>query len=463
MMSPTLPSNQEIGELPAIETQIPFREFARVWWKIGWLSFGGPAAQMALMHRTVVEERGWISDARYMHALQFAMLLPGPEAQQLATWLGWAVYGTRGALVAGGLFILPGAMVMFVLAASYVLVGQIPFVQAAFTGLQPVMVVIVLEAIVRISRRSLTTPFLRAWAALCLVVLLSGWLSFPALVAVAMAVGLVLPAQVRGTSTTSAVVQETAIVDRYLDAGAIPHARRTARRSAAVLLAGATLWLAPVAALAVVGAPQRYIDVATTFATAAIVTFGGAYSVLAWVSGQAVDVLQWVTPAAMFDALALAETTPGPLILVVQFVGFLAGAGLGGPNFMLHGMLAALLTLYVTFVPSFTFVLAGAPHVDQLRHLPRLRTALSLVSGTVVAVVANLGFWFAAHAWFAQMQATEGWGGAIALPLWSSIRPWSVLMTCAAAVALLRFHVSLFWLRAAGAGTGILLHLSGLT
>lgn len=463
MPSAPLQKDESTAVLPAIETQIPFREFARVWWTIGWLSFGGPAAQMALMHRTVVEERRWISDARYMYALQFAMLLPGPEAQQLATWLGWVVHGTRGALTAGGLFILPGAMVMFALAISYVLWGQIPLVQAAFTGLQPVMIVIVLEAILRIGRRSLTTPFLRIWAALCLVGLLSAWLSFPALVAVAMAVGLVLPVQGSGTSTASAPVQETAIVDRYLDAGAIPHARRTAGRSAVVLLAGVTLWLAPVVGLVLLGAPQRYIDVATTFATAAVVTFGGAYSVLAWVSGQAVDVLQWVTPAAMFDALALAETTPGPLILVVQFVGFLAGAGLGGPNFMLHGVLAALLTLYVTFVPSFTFVLAGAPHVDQLRHLPRLRRALSLVSGAVVAVVANLGFWFATHAWFEQMQTSEGWGGAFALPLWSSIRPWSVLMTCAAAIALLRFHVSLFWLLAAGAAAGILLHLSGLT
>jgi chromate transporter len=462
-MSDLKPQSVESAQVPPdIATLIPLREFVRVWWKIGWLSFGGPAAQMALMHRTIVEERRWISDARYMHALQFAMLLPGPEAQQLATWLGWVVHGTRGALVAGGLFILPGALVMFVLASSYVLVGQIPVVQSAFTGLQPVMIVIVLEAIVRISRRSLTSTGLRVWAGMCLLVLLAGWISFPALVAISLLTGLLLPGASRLNTPATTSTRSEAIIDRYLDAGALPHAHRRAGRSVAVLLAGLMLWLTPIVALMLAGAPRRYIEIATTFATAAVVTFGGAYSVLAWVSQQAVDVLHWVTPAAMFDALALAETTPGPLILVVQFIGFLAGTGLGGPWFMVHGLLAGLLTLYVTFVPSFTFVLAGAPHIDRLRHLTRLRAALALVSGAVVAVVARLGFWFATHAWFADTHSTAGWGSGFEVPVWSSAQPWSIVLTVAAAIALFRFHVSLVWLLVAGAGAGVLLSLAGL-
>jgi chromate transporter len=295
------------------------------------------------------------------------------------------------------------------------------------------------------------------------LVLLAGGLSFPALVAMSLLLGLLLPSARIVDAPSTPSTDSRAIVDEYLDAGALPHAHRTAGRSVLVLLAGLAIWLAPVLVLALAGAPRRYVEIATTFATAAVVTFGGAYSVLAWVSRQAVDVLQWVTPAAMFDALALAETTPGPLILVVQFVGFLAGTGLGGPWFMLHGVLAGLLTLYVTFVPSFTFVLAGAPHIDRLRNLPRLRAALALVSGAVVAVVANLGLWFATHAWFEHTQTTGGWGGGLELPVWSSVQPWAILLTIAAAVALFRFHVSLAWLLVGGAGAGIVLHVAGLT
>ncbi len=354
-------------------------DLTRVFGRIGVLSFGGPAAQISLMHDELVEKHGWLSEKQFLGALSFCMLLPGPEAMQLATYAGWRLRGTLGGLIAGALFVLPGAVVILALALGYALYGQIPIVQAVFLGIKAAVVAIVLRALMSLSRKALN-----GWDAWVLALIGFGAmfflkLPFPLLIAAA---------ALWGYLTTRAVA-------KAINTGPLPRATQTIRTVAI----WAALWAAPV--LVAVAAGATFLtDIALFFSTLAIVTFGGAYAVLAYMTQAVVDTHGWLSTAQMIDALGLAETTPGPLILVTQFVGLLAGFAQGGVGLAL---LAGAMTLWVTFVPCFLWIFAGAPYVEALLARPRLKGALGAISAVVVGVILNLSIWFALHVIFAEV------------------------------------------------------------
>ncbi|POF30508.1 chromate efflux transporter [Roseibium marinum] len=358
----------------------------RVWARIGVLSFGGPAAQIALMHREVVEDRRWLSEQTFLNALSFCMLLPGPEAMQLATYAGWRMHGTVGGLVAGLLFVLPGAALMLLLAALYVTFGALPLVQALFLGVKAAVLVIVLEALLRISRRALTRP-LHYWiAAGAFVALFVLDAPYPLVIAAAAAVGLVSG---KG-SGTGEVAQGRAAVSPW---GTL--------RTVLVWLA---LWWCPLVLLEFVFPGQVLGEIGRFFSVLATVTFGGAYAVLAYMAQEAVSGFGWLSAAEMADALGLAETTPGPLILVTEFVGFLAAARAGtGEADLVMGVAGAVVTLWATFVPCFLWVFAGAPYIERLHAMPKLKSALDAITAAVVGVILNLSIWFALQVTFSDV------------------------------------------------------------
>jgi chromate transporter len=339
------------------------------------LSFGGPAAQIALMHRELVETRKWLSEDAFLKALSFCMLLPGPEAMQLATYAGWRQRGIIGGLIGGGLFILPGALVIGLLALLYLNYGTLPLVQAMFLGVKAVVIVIVIRALVTLVRRAVRGVQQGIVALAAFLALFLFAVPFPLVIAAAALAGAIPQPKTQGGQTP------------------VP---QNWRQSLWILLIGITLWLAPLAWLALTGNPFL-TELGQFFATLAIVTFGGAYAVLAYMTQEVVVTLGWLTTDQMIDALGLAETTPGPLILVTQFVGMLAGAYQGGTALAL---VAGALTLWVTFVPCFVWIFAGAPLIDWLDGWPRLRAALQSVTAAVVGVIANLSLWFALHVFF---------------------------------------------------------------
>jgi len=410
-------------------------ESNRVWLKIGLLSFGGPAGQIALMHRLLVEEKRWIGEARFLHALNYCMLLPGPEAQQLATFVGWMLHGTWGGIVAGTLFVLPGAVVMLALSAGYALWGEIPLVAAAFLGVKAAVLAVVIEAVIRIGRRALGTGAKRALAAAAFVAIFFLALPFPVVVAAAALAGVLIarvdPAALAGGGHGSEA-------DPAPPAGA-PAGWGHALRVTAVCV---PLWAAPVV---VVGTLFGWDDVLITeslfFSKMAVVTFGGAYAVLTYIAQQAVEVYGWLAPGEMLNGLGLAETTPGPLILVAQFVGFLAAFRNPAPlDPLTAGTLGAALTLWVTFVPCFFWIFVGAPYIEALRANAALSAALSAVTAAVVGVVLNLTLWFALHVCFAQVN--EIWVGPLRLwtPDPTTVDWLPVLLGAGATVAVLRFR-----------------------
>ncbi len=415
-----------------MQSEVTMREAVRVWGAVGLNSFGGPAGQIAVMHRELVERRSWVSERRFLHALNYCMVLPGPEAQQLATYVGWLMHGVRGGVVAGALFIAPGFVVMMALAATYALYGQVPWVSALLSGLQAAVVVIVAEAVMRLSRRALTTPLLRLVAVAAFAALFAFSLPFPLVVIGAgllgWAVGRVrpgwLPAGFGGAGAPVDGRPHVIADDESVDAAAARGARRAA-------LVGLLLWLAPLALLvALLGSESVWTQLGLLFSTSAIVTFGGAYAVLSFISVQAVQAYGWLSADDMAAGLGLAETTPGPLILVVQFVGFLAAFGSPGslPP-LLAGVLGASLAVWVTFVPCFVFIFAGAPYVERLRGSLPLHHALSAVSAAVVGVVANLGLWFALTVLFDRTQTRSLGPLEVLVPEWSSIQWGMVAIT----------------------------------
>ncbi|NKE47528.1 chromate efflux transporter [Roseomonas frigidaquae] len=417
------------------------RAAMRVWLRIGLLSFGGPAAQIALMHREVVEQHRWISDARFLHALNFCMLLPGPEAQQLATYLGWLMHGVRGGLVAGLLFILPGAAVMLALSVLYVTLGAVPLVAALFFGLKCAVLVVVVEALLRVAKRALRGPLPWALAVAAFLALFALDLPFPIVVLAAAAIGYALPHAFNGTGHGDARDGPPALLDALIlqDPDRIPRMARRARTAGLVALA---LWAWPVALL-MGSAPWG--DVAWFFSKMAVVTFGGAYAVLAYVAQEAVENYGWLTAADMLAGLGLAETTPGPLILVLQFVGFLAGHGGHG---LWGGVLASLLALWVTFAPCFAWIFLGAPFVERLHAEPRLKAALAGVTAAVVGVIANLALWFGLRVIFARVEATSLGPLRLDLPDATSLQPDALLLSVLAAACL--FGLKLGLLRTLG-------------
>lgn len=428
------------GPVEGASTRPTFGEAARVWAKIGLLSFGGPAGQIALMHRILVDERRWISEPRFLHALNFCMLLPGPEAQQLATYVGWLLHGVRGGLLAGALFVLPGAAAMLVLSTLYALYGSTELLAGLFFGLKAAVLAIVVQAVVRIGGRALTTRPMQALAAAAFVAIFALHVPFPVIVLAAALVGYV--ATRAGSAAFRAGGHGGGAADAHL---VDPPAPRLAR-TLAVATAWIALWLAPLAlALAIVGRDDVFTRIGSFFSVMAVVSFGGAYAVLAYVAQAAVATYGWLAPGEMLDGLGLAETTPGPLILVLEFVGFLAAfRSPGALPPLLAGVLGASLTLWVTFVPSFLWIFVGAPYVERLRGNAALAGTLSAVTAAVGGVILNLAVWFALHTVFRTVERVEFGPLHVDLPDPASLDPWALLLAIAAAVAVFRFRLGLF-------------------
>ena len=445
-------------------------EAARVWARVGCLSFGGPAAQIALLHREAVEQRAWVSDRRFLHALNFCTLLPGPEAMQLAAYLGWLMHGVRGGLVAGLLFILPGAAVMLALSVLYTGYGGVPAVAAAFFGLKCAVLVLVADALRRVARRALLTWAAYVVAGFAFLALFAFGAPFPAVVLAAGLLGWAAPNAFAGAGHGAAKEGPMAALDAVLATDPGRPARMAAGAWRAGLIALAA-WLLPVAALWAWGGSWGGCgggsgggsggllgDVAMFFSKLAVVTFGGAYAVLAYAAQGAVQTYGWLTPGQMLDGLGLAETTPGPLILVLQFVGFLAGHKQGGPWL---GATAAGVVLWATFTPCFAWVFLGAPFVERLQANRTLTGALSAVTAAVVGVIANLALWFTLHTLFRDHLAVRAWGLRFDAPVPASLDMPALLLAVAAGVALLRFRVGVLPVLAGCAAAGLALHLVG--
>ena len=400
-----------------------FNEALAVWARIGVLSFGGPAGQIALMHRALVDERKWIGEEPFLHALNFCMLLPGPEAMQLATYVGWRLHGTLGGLAAGLLFVLPGALVVLALSIAYALYGQLPFVEAAFVGIKAAVLVIVIEALLRVAKRALRGPAHWLIAGAAFVAIFFFDVPFPLVIAAAALLGYVL-----------AATKAAAPPEPQSKTPPVPIGQTV--RTASLWLA---IWIVPLAIMALLfGRDHVLTDIAIFFSKLAIVSFGGAYSVLAYMAQQAVETYGWLSAGEMLDGLGLAETTPGPLILVTEFVGFLAGYRFGGEPKLVFGLLGAAITLWATFAPSFLWIFAGAPHVERFGTNPKLTGALSAVTAAVVGVILNLSLWFALHVFFAKVE--PAWHGPLRLwlPDVSTLDLEAVALSCLAALLLFR-------------------------
>lgn len=410
---------------------VGFGDALRVWARIGLLSFGGPAGQIALMHREIVEERGWLSEKEYLSALNFCMLLPGPEAMQLATYSGWKLHGIKGGLAAGLLFLMPGAIIVLALTMLYAGFGSLPLVDAIFYGVKAAVLAIVIEALLRVAKRALKTRADWVIAGLAFLALYCFGLPFPLIIIAAAAYGFW-----RGSG----------IAEEY--SGQLPSWRELAG-TVSVWLA---VWLMPLAALVVVLGPDHVLtQVGLFFSKLALVSFGGAYAVLSYMAQAAVEQQRWLSAQNMIDGLALAETTPGPLILVTQFVGYFAGYNAMGSVW--GGMAGAGVTLWMTFAPCFLWIFAGAPYIDAIGKRPRLSGALAAITAAVVGVILNLSLWFGLHVVFGTVKRGEGWFQPW-LPEWAQLDPFALALSLIAAVALLRFHLGIIRTLALSAALG---------
>jgi chromate transporter len=459
MRDATLDHVTDTGELPAPGRDlVPFRSAVRAWFAISLQTFGGPAGQIAVMQRALVDERRWIGQQRFLHALNYCMLLPGPEAQQLATYIGWLLNGTVGGLVAGILFVLPGVVAMLVLSSIYVAYGTTAVVTGLFFGVAPAVLAIVVQALLRIGRRALVDPAMVGISAAAFVALFVFSVPFPVIIAVAAAAGWLLgrlrPAAAGVTDHDPADVAPPVIPDDALHTEP-PGLRRSLR----VLLTGVVVWGVPVAVAAVaLGTDSTITTEGLFFTGTALVTFGGAYAVLSYVAHQAVSVYGWLGAREMVRGLALAETTPGPLIMVVQFVAFVgAYRSPGSLDPWVAAFLGALLTTWVTFVPCFVFIFLGAPYVERLRGNRSLSAALTGVTAAVVGVIANLAAYFATHTLFSDTSDVDRGPLAMELPDLSSLRPLAVAIAVLAGVLVFRLRLSMLRTLAACAAVGLVL------
>lgn len=399
---------------------VTFAEALRVWAKIGLLSFGGPAGQIALMHREIVEQRGWLSEKEYLSALNFCMLLPGPEAMQLATYAGWKMHGVRGGLAAGLLFVLPGACVVLALTMLYAGFGKLPLVDALFYGVKAAVLAIVIEALLRVARRALKSRADWVIAGLAFLALFCFGIPFPIVI---------IAAGLYGFFRGSGVAEE--------HEGTLP----SWRQLAGTVSIWAAIWLVPLGSLVLFLGPHHVLtEVGVFFSTLAVVTFGGAYAVLSYMAQAAVETQGWLTAREMIDGLALAETTPGPLILVTQFVGYFAGYRELGSVW--GGIAGAVVTLWMTFAPCFLWIFAGAPYVEAIGKRPRLSGALAAITAAVVGVILNLSLWFGLHVLFGHVERMSGWFRPW-VPDWAALDWFSLGLSVVAAVALLRFHLGI--------------------
>ncbi len=444
---------------------IPFADAVRVWLRIAALSFGGPAGQIAVMHRILVDEKRWIGEGRFLHALNFCMLLPGPEAQQLTVYIGWLLHRVKGGLVAGIFFVLPGFVAILALSLIYAGYGNVGVVNALFFGLKAAVLAVVIQAVIRIGGRALGNGVLIAIAALAFVGIFAFAIPFPLIVLAAGLTGFIagklgspLFAAGGGHGNAGAGLADT---ESALGEGAPAHARPSlgwSLRMSAILL---TLWLAPIAVLLVaLGADNVFSQIAVFFAKMAVVTFGGAYAVLAYVAQEAVQNYGWLNPGEMLDGLGMAETTPGPLIMVTEFVGFMgAFRGDSGLNPYLAAVLAAILTTWVTFVPCFLWIFLGAPFVETLRGNAAVAGALTAITAAVVGVILNLAIWFAIHVVFQQVEVLQAGPVTMAYPVLGSVNLAALGLTLAATVAIFAAKQPVLRVIAACAVAGVGIHL----
>ena len=436
--------------------RISLGEATKTWARIAALSFGGPAGQIALMHRVLVDEKRWIGEARFLHALNFCMLLPGPEAQQLATYIGWLMHGVKGGLIAGGLFVLPGALAILALSYLYVLFGAVGPVAALFFGLKAAVLAIVLQAVVRVGGRALRSASARGLAASAFVAIFFLAAPFPLIVLAAGIVGWL--AGRRGSTAFfggghGGNGQGLADADSLLGDGPVAHPAGDTRRAAWIL---AALWLVPVAVLTVF-LPGVWHDLALFFSRMAVVTFGGAYAVLAYVAQAGAEHYHWLTAREMLDGLGLAETTPGPLIIVTQFVGFLAAFRADtGLDPLVAGTLGALLTTWVTFAPCFVWIFAGAPFVERLRANRALSSALGAITAAVVGVILNLALWFALHFLFAMQSRVRAGPLAFDAPVAGSLDVMALGLSALAIILMFVLKRGVFTTLAVCAGAGMI-------
>ena len=455
--------------MPAEPHGIALSEAVRVWARVAALSFGGPAGQIAVMHRILVEEKRWIGEERFLHALNYCMLLPGPEAQQLATYIGWLLHKTRGGLIAGTLFVLPGFFAILVLSFVYALLGSVPLVEGLFFGLKAAVLAIVLQAVARLGSRALQNKVMLGLAAAAFLGIFLFDVPFPAIILAAGVIGYLggrsgIRAFQSGTGhgragTKPVPDRETALGDQ-LPEHARPNRRWSMKVSATLLL----LWLGPVAVLMLALGPDHVFSrIALFFSQMAVVTFGGAYAVLAYVAQEAVETYRWLAPGEMIDGLGMAETTPGPLIMVTQFVGFMgAYRQPGALDPLVAATFGAVLTTWVTFVPCFLWIFLGAPFVERLRGNRALSAALTAITAAVVGVILNLAVWFALHALFAEVEDRPFLVASVAVPVWSSLNLVALALTIAAIVAVFRFKVGTLSVLAACAAIGVALRLAGV-
>jgi len=455
----------------ALETRvlahgIPFWEAFRVWLRIALQSFGGPAGQIAVMHRILVDEKRWVSENRFLHALNYCMLLPGPEAQQLATYLGWLLHRLRGGLTAGILFVVPGFAAILLLSILYAGFQDLRIVQALFFGLQPAVLAIVVEAVLRIGRRVLKNSVMVSIAVVAFIAIFFVNVPFPFIVLAAGLVGYIggrlwLDTFLVIKGHTPQPSSGAQVVDAMLTDRAPVHTRPSLRKACAVALVGLLCWAVPLAVLAsLFGGDNVYVQIGAFFSKAAVVTFGGAYAVLAYIAQQAVHTYGWLQPGEMLDGLGMAETTPGPLIQVVQFVGFMGAyrhPGLLDP--MLAGILGSILTTWVTFVPCFLWIFLGAPYIEALRGNQSLSTALSAITAAVVGVVLNLAVWFALNTLFGQVTEVHSMGMRLLLPHGSTLNVAALVITAMAMVAMFRYKLGMLPTLAGSAALGMVYHL----
>ncbi len=445
---------------------ISFGEAFRVWLRVAVLSFGGPAGQIAVMHRILVEEKNWISESRFLHALNYCMLLPGPEAQQLATYIGWLLHRTAGGIMAGGLFILPGIIAIMGLSYIYAAFGNVGFIEALFFGLKAAVLAIVVQAVVRVGKRALRNRVMIALAAIAFVAIFFFAVPFPVII---IAAGVIGYFGARSGRPEFAAVEHgggknVAAVDSLLGDEMPDHVRPNVGRALRVSAVWLSLWIVPVAApLILFGQAHVFSQIALFFSKMALVTFGGAYAVLAYVAQQAVEHYHWLQPREMLDGLGMAETTPGPLIMVLQFVGFMAAfrdPGMVAP--MLAATIGGLIATWVTFIPCFLWIFLGAPYIETLRGNKGLAGALTAITAAVVGVILNLSIWFALHTLFRQTTPFRSLGLSFDMPVWSSLDIAAFLLAAAAATAIFRFNLGMLWVLAGSCAAGVALRFAGM-
>ncbi|WP_312943293.1 chromate efflux transporter [Agrobacterium sp.] len=425
---------------PDIPTTRPsFFELTATFARIGLLSFGGPAGQIGMMHRILVDERRWISEERFLHALNYCMLLPGPEAQQLATYCGWLLHGRRGGIIAGTLFIVPGFIVIVALAAAYALYQDTHWLPALLSGLKAGVLAIVIEALLRVAKRALVSRSLMYIAGAAFIALFLFGLPFPLVILIAGAVGWFVA---RRAMTSSATGEQSPSLGSAPKIDVPPLHKR-----AVGLLCGIAIWQIPFALIWIFAAPETLAQLQTFFSKMAVVTFGGAYAVLAYVAQIAVETHGWMTAGEMLDGLALSEATPGPLVLVLSYIGFLAAfrnPGLLDP--LLAGVMGASVAAWATFVPSFIFIFLGAPYVESARHNPRLSAALSAITAAVVGVILNLSVWFGLHVLFRDVEhiaLVPVINLNLSVPVWNTLDPVALALFVASTLMLFRFKLGM--------------------